>query len=63
MNTDGSNRQRLTFFNERGYPEYIRGRTVVSDSAWSPDGKTLIVTVAYGSLFSKGSKIFLLELE
>ena len=48
MNADGSNKQRLTYFNTPGHPEYMGGaRCVVSDSAWSPDGKNIIALLAY----------------
>ena len=47
MDADGSNRERLTFFNEPGHPEYMGGRRcVVSDSAWSPDGERIVALVA-----------------
>jgi len=43
MKSDGSNKRRLTHFNEPGYPEYMGGRRcIVSDSAWSPDGKRIV---------------------
>ena len=48
MNADGSNKQRLTYFSTPGHPEYMGGaRCVVSDSAWSPDGKSIIALLAY----------------
>jgi len=64
MDADGGNRQRLTYFNESGHPDYL-GRAIVSDSTWSPDGKSLIVLVAYKpSIFQKmKSKIVLVELK
>ena len=43
MNADGSNKTRLTYFNEPGYPEYTGRQTVVGDCSWSPDGKKLVV--------------------
>ncbi len=45
MDADGSNRRRLTFFNEPAHPhsEWIGGgRAVISDSAWMPDGERII---------------------
>jgi Tol biopolymer transport system component len=47
MDEDGSNPQRLTFFNEPDHPHNRASRTVVSDSSWSPDGNSLIVLVAH----------------
>ena len=48
MDADGSNQQRVTYFNTAGYPEYMDGRrSVVSDSAWSPDGKSITALLAY----------------
>ena len=38
MNSDGSNKRRLTHFNEKGYPEYQGRATTVADFAWRPDG-------------------------
>jgi Tol biopolymer transport system component len=39
MNADGSNKRRLTYFNEKGHPEYIAGGVTSADSAWGPDGR------------------------
>jgi len=55
MDTDGSNARRVTFFNEPGHPHHawlqeVTGgtdRAVVSDSAWSPDGRQILFTLAY----------------
>ncbi len=47
MDADGSNKKQLTFFNTPDHPDYFGYRTIVSDSAWSPDGKSLIVLLAY----------------
>ncbi|HLQ23469.1 MAG TPA: hypothetical protein VK132_09690, partial [Gemmatimonadales bacterium] len=41
MNADGSNKARLTHFNDRTHPEYIPGGVIAADSAWSPDGSRL----------------------
>jgi Tol biopolymer transport system component len=68
MNYDGSQKQRITFFNEPGYPEYMGGRRIiVSDSSWGPDGNKIIVCIAYSSLEDRetiaGSKIVMIEFE
>ena len=46
MDADGSGKQRLTFFNQPGHSHQRAERTVVSDSAWGPDGKSLLVLLA-----------------
>ena len=66
MDADGSNKQRLTYFNEPGYPEYMGGtRCVVSDISWSPDGDRIVVLVAYEGEGFAGlkAKIVIMELE
>ena len=47
MDADGTHQQRLTFYNQPDHPHHRSPRTVVSDSAWSPDGKSLLVLVAH----------------
>jgi Tol biopolymer transport system component len=42
MNEDGTQRQRLTFFNEPGAPEFRDAFNIASDLSWSPDGKAFI---------------------
>jgi hypothetical protein len=44
MLADASDQERLTFFNHPAAPEALRG-AVVSDFAWSPDGRQLAVHV------------------
>jgi len=46
MNADGSQKQRLTYFNEPGHSHHRARRTAVSDSAWGPDGNSLLVLLA-----------------
>ena len=46
MDADGSGQHRLTFFNQPGHSHQRAERTVVSDSAWGPDGKSLLVLLA-----------------
>lgn len=41
MNVDGSGKTRLTYFNDPGNPQYIRGGVAAADSSWSPDGNRL----------------------
>ena len=47
MNTDGSNRQRLTFFNEPGKVGYTGENLVFGDSCWSPDGSRILAYVLF----------------
>jgi Tol biopolymer transport system component len=42
MNIDGSNKQRLTWFNDPKNPQYIKGGVTAGDSSWSPDGKHVV---------------------
>lgn len=50
MDADGSNKQRLTYFNDPEAPEYIGKPVIVAQCAFSPDGKNLIgiLGVDYG---------------
>ena len=65
MDACGSNKQRLTHFNTAGYREYLDGRRcVVSDSAWSPDGKSIVALLAYETRRGKlRAKIIKIDLE
>jgi Tol biopolymer transport system component len=45
MNKDGSEKKRLTGFNQRGNKEYTGVRTVVGMSAWHPDGNQLALVL------------------
>jgi Tol biopolymer transport system component len=47
MNADGSDKRRVTYFNEPGHPEFAGGRAVVSDLAWSPDGTRVVMRVQF----------------
>lgn len=46
INADGYGAQRLSFFNQPGHPHQCAARTVVSDSAWGPDGESLLLLLA-----------------
>lgn len=41
MNLDGSNKRRLTYFNQPGCPAYTGDRIVMADNSWGPDGTSL----------------------
>lgn len=64
MEAGGANKQQLTHFNTPGHPEYMDGaRCVVSDSAWSPDGRRIVMCVAWCDNGRWGVKLAMLELE
>jgi hypothetical protein len=54
MNADGSNKHRLTYFNEPGAPEYRPFENIASDLSWSPNGRAI---VAYVQLRQTGDKV------
>ncbi len=60
MRADASDQERLTFFNHPAAPESLRG-AVVSDFAWSPDGRRLAVHVVT-DLGEGEERIYLVEL-
>jgi Tol biopolymer transport system component len=64
MDIDGSNKQRLTFFNEPGYPEYNpQERIIAADSSWSEDGTKIVATLGVmKGLRPKGRRIVMIEL-
>lgn len=59
MDSDGSNKERLTYFNEPGHDEYTGHPAIAADSSWSPDGKRIAVSVSMGT--RKNTKIFIVE--
>ena len=65
MRADGSQKTRLTHFNDPGYPEYTGGRTIVADSSWGPSGKRLVVCITYEDHTGKLAfrKLAMVELE
>lgn len=63
MNADGTGKVRLTYFNEPGSPEYFGKRCIVSDNAWSPDGRQIVVNVAYEAGPRLQSKCFVLDVK
>lgn len=38
MDADGLNKRRLTWFNKKGAPEYIKGKAIAADVSWNPSG-------------------------
>lgn len=64
MDRDGSSARQLTHFNTQGHPEYMQGaRCIVSDSTWSPDGKSIIACVAWLKGRTKGVRLVKIELQ
>jgi len=72
MSADGSDQQRITYFNEPGNQHHTwlqkltngTVRAVISDSSWSPDGSQLIFTLAYEAEEVKdGLGVFLILME
>lgn len=51
---DGSGLQRLTYFNRKNYPEYLKKGWAV-DMSWSPDGKILLAYVQDNLMADAGS--------
>jgi len=45
MNSDGTEKKKLTYFHEAARPEYIGHGIGPADSSWSPDGRQLIAYV------------------
>ena len=64
MDSDGSNKRRLTWLNQRGHPHYSGERAVVADLAWRPDGKAFAGFTSKPGAFAlrRPSKIVLVEL-
>ena len=49
MNADGTDKHRVTRFNDKAAPEYLSGHIVCADSSWSPDGKKFIGYVEHNA--------------
>jgi Tol biopolymer transport system component len=61
MNADGTNKRRLTYFNQAGHPHFMKEGVAAADGAWSPDGRRffayLIVDVR------RGGKMVMIDLD
>lgn len=54
MNADGSDKQRVTYFNKRGYPE-SRRKALAVDMSWNPDGRAVVSYVQMNVRKQKGT--------
>lgn len=64
MNGDGSEKMRLTFFNDSDSPEFLSTNTHTGDMSWNLDGTKLLVRVnPKGEIIQKsgGERIMLIE--
>jgi Tol biopolymer transport system component len=59
MDADGSNKRRLTWFNQPGHPHYIEGGAAAADNAWSPDGTRIAAYLITD--VRRGGKIVLID--
>ena len=62
MNSDGSNKERLTYFNDPDHPHYISGGVIAADSSWSPDGTRLTAYLILSFRPTKG-RIVMIEFD
>jgi Tol biopolymer transport system component len=63
MNIDGTDKQRITRFNDRSSPEYLPGKVVCADSSWSPDGRKFIAYVEHNTTAAKAGHIVVRKVE
>lgn len=64
MKSDGSGKQRLTYFNEPSHLHYLNGNTLAADFDWGPDGKTLAAYIKRRtSAYNKFEFAALIELD
>lgn len=61
MDANGSNRTRLTYFNEPMHPDYAGAAVQIDKEAWSPDGSKIIS--AYYNHKTKESTLFMITFE
>ncbi len=55
MDSDGNNKNRLTYLDDMEHPEYIKSPTgaAAGEITWSPDGKKIIFQVFYDGIKSR----------
>ncbi len=57
MNADGSNKERLTYFNQPGCPGYTGDRIVMADNSWSPDGRRVVAYMQTNLIAQTGKTV------
>ena len=62
MNADGSNKRRLTYFEDDRAESLYGFSGAIADSSWSPDGKKLVAFVITDDKLSLG-KTIIIDLE
>jgi Tol biopolymer transport system component len=65
MNADGSNKRRLTHFNQPDHPDYAGKKVIVADLSWRSDGTAFAAYYGEGGPLqqkNRKSKIILIEL-
>ena len=65
MDSDGSNKRRLTYFNKKGRSEYVGRRVIVADLSWRPNGTAFAGYYGEGGPLeskTRPTKIILVEL-
>ncbi len=62
MNPDGSDKERLTFFNHSSSPEFI-GSAIIDDFAWNPRGDQIAAHVIYSSRGEIHEALYLIQLD
>jgi len=60
MDADGSNRVRLTHFNQQGHLDYRGGSTIIDKNVWHPTGTEIVS--AYHVIKKRESKVFKVKL-
>ncbi|MFH0797529.1 MAG: hypothetical protein V2A65_10855 [Candidatus Omnitrophota bacterium] len=63
MDADGSNKERITYFNEPGYQEYTGKQMVMSDNSWGPDGKKIVAIIMAPKMGRKSAQIVIIDLK
>ena len=60
MNADGSNKRRLTYFNQPGHPHFMKDGVAAADGAWSPDGSRFLAYLIVD--VRRGGRIVMIDL-
>jgi len=63
MNTDGSNKYRLTYFNDPNSPDYQPNGIITADPEWNADGSELVLYGNLGSVQYLPGKMWVLDIE